>query len=67
MFDGSLAAFVIGGGVLPGPLLAAIAERATVRELRHPGDAQPEPRYAYFAHTGRFRAVSRSHVSLPGL
>jgi hypothetical protein len=39
------AAFVIGGGVLPGPLLAAIAERATVRELRHPGDAQPEPRY----------------------
>jgi hypothetical protein len=39
-------AFVIGGGVLPAPLLAATLDRATVREIRHPGDASPEPRYA---------------------
>jgi hypothetical protein len=39
-------AFVVGGGVLPAPLLAPFLERATVREIRHPGDAPPEPRYA---------------------
>ncbi len=38
-------AFVIGGGVMPAPLLAATLERATVREIRHPADAPPEPRY----------------------
>jgi Domain of unknown function (DUF222) len=38
-------AFVIGGGVLPAPLLAATLERAAVREVRHPGDAPPEPHY----------------------
>jgi hypothetical protein len=39
------AAFVIGGGVLPAPLLAATLERATVREIVHPGDGPSEPRY----------------------
>ena len=38
-------AFVIGAGVMPAPLLAATVERATVREIRHPGDAPPEPQY----------------------
>jgi hypothetical protein len=38
-------AFVIGAVVMPAPLLAATWERATVREVRHPGDAPPEPRY----------------------
>ena len=38
-------AFVMGGGVMPTPLLAATLNRATVREIRHPGDAPPEPRY----------------------
>ena len=38
-------AFVMGGGVLPAPLLAATLERATVRQIRHPGDAPPEPHY----------------------
>ncbi len=45
-------AFVIGGGVLPAPLLAATLERATVREIRHPGDAPPEPRYTPVASAG---------------
>jgi hypothetical protein len=38
-------AFVIGAGVMPAPLLAATLERATVREICHPGDAPPEPHY----------------------
>jgi hypothetical protein len=38
-------AFVIGAGVMPAPLLAATLDRATVREIRHPGDAPPEPHY----------------------
>jgi hypothetical protein len=38
-------AFVMGGDVMPAPLLAGLMERATIREIRHPGDAPPEPRY----------------------
>jgi hypothetical protein len=38
-------AFVVGAGVLPAPLLTPLLERATVREIRHPGNAPPEPRY----------------------
>ena len=37
---------VIGGGIMPAPLLAAkVANTATIRPLVHPGDAPPEPRY----------------------
>jgi hypothetical protein len=39
-------AMVIGGGIMPAPLLAAkVAATATIRRLIHPGDAPPEPRY----------------------
>ena len=39
-------AVVIGGGIMPAPLLAAkVAKVATIRPLVHPGDAPPEPRY----------------------
>ena len=38
-------AFVMGAGVMPAPLLAATLQRATLREVRHPGDAPPEPRH----------------------
>ena len=39
-------AVVIGGGIMPAPLLAAkLADTATIRPLVHPGDAPPEPRY----------------------
>ena len=47
-------AFVIGGGVLPAPLLSAVLDRATVREIRHPGDAPPEPHYAPSAALAEF-------------
>jgi hypothetical protein len=42
---GAPPAFVVGGGVLPAPLLGPIMGRASVREIRHPGDAPPEPHY----------------------
>jgi hypothetical protein len=39
-------AVLIGGGILPAPLLAAkVANTATIRPLIHPGDAPPEPSY----------------------
>ena len=39
-------AVVIGGAIMPAPLLAAkVANTATIRPLVHPGDAPPEPRY----------------------
>jgi hypothetical protein len=38
-------AFVMGGGIMPTSLLAATLKRAMVREVRHPGDAPPEPQY----------------------
>ena len=38
-------AFVMGAGVMPAPLLAARLDRATLREVHHPGEAPPEPRY----------------------
>jgi hypothetical protein len=39
-------AAVIGGAIIPAPLLAAkLAGTATIRPLIHPGDAPPEPRH----------------------
>jgi hypothetical protein len=38
-------AFVFGAGILPTALLGGILERARIREVRHPGDAPPVPRY----------------------
>jgi hypothetical protein len=38
-------AFVFGAGVLPNALLGGILERATIREVRHPGGSPPVPRY----------------------
>jgi hypothetical protein len=39
-------AAIIGGSIIPAPLLAAkLAMTATIRPLIHPGDSPPEPRY----------------------
>jgi Domain of unknown function (DUF222) len=39
-------AVVLGGGIMPAPLLAAkVATAAIIRPLIHPGDGPPEPRY----------------------
>lgn len=36
---------MIGGPVLPGPVLRRAAARAAIRRVFHPGDTPPEPRY----------------------
>jgi hypothetical protein len=38
-------AYVFGAGILPTALLSGILERARIREVHHPGDAPPVPRY----------------------
>lgn len=39
-------ALILGGGLLPAPILAAkVAATAKIVPIRHPGDAPPEPRY----------------------
>jgi Domain of unknown function (DUF222) len=38
-------AVILGGAVLPAPVAAQAALHATLRELIHPGQAPPEPRY----------------------
>jgi hypothetical protein len=36
----------MGGGIMPAPLLAQVLNRATVRQVHHPGiEAPPEPHY----------------------
>jgi hypothetical protein len=48
-------AYVMGGGILPAPLLAATLEHATIRPVRHPGiDAPAEPRYRPTAALAQF-------------
>jgi hypothetical protein len=48
-------AVVMGGGMLPAPLLAAkLANTATIRPVIHPGDSPPEPRYTPSAGLARF-------------
>jgi hypothetical protein len=37
--------FIVGGAVIPAPLLAELVARAKIRPIRHPGDAPPEPGY----------------------
>ena len=38
-------AYVFGAGIMPTALLGGILGRARIREVRHPGDSPPEPRY----------------------
>ncbi len=48
-------AVIMGGGMLPAPLLAAkLATTATIRPVIHPGDSPPEPRYTPSAGLARF-------------
>ena len=59
-------AFVFGGGVLPTALLGAIVERATIREVRHPGGAPPEPRYTPTLSTADFVRCRDLTCRFPG-
>ena len=59
-------AYVFGGGVLPTALLAATLERATIREVRHPGDTLPDPRYTPTRATAEFVRCRDLTCRFPG-
>ena len=60
------AAFVMGVGIMPAPLLAATLGRSRVREIRHPGDAPPEPRYASSLELANFVRCRDLTCRFPG-
>jgi hypothetical protein len=60
-------AVMIGGPIVPAPLLAAkIAAGATIRMVIHPGDAAPEPRYRPSAKLDRFVRCRDMTCRYPG-
>jgi Domain of unknown function (DUF222) len=60
-------AVVMGGGMLPSPLLAAkLAGSATIRPVIHPGDNAPEPHYVPSAALARFVRCRDLTCRFPG-
>ena len=60
-------AVMIGGGIIPAPLLAAkIAAGATIRFITHPGDTPPEPRYRASTTLARFVRCRDMTCRFPG-
>jgi hypothetical protein len=60
-------AVVMGGGILPAPLLAAkVADTATVRLVIHPGDSAPEPHYVPSPALARFVRCRDLTCRFPG-
>jgi hypothetical protein len=60
-------AVVMGGGIMPAPLLAAkLANTATIRPVIHPGDSPPEPRYVPSAALARFVRCRDLTCRFPG-
>ena len=60
-------AVIMGGGMLPAPLLAAkLATTATIRPVIHPGDSPPEPRYTPSAGLARFVRCRDMTCRFPG-
>lgn len=60
-------AVVMGGGMLPAPLLAAkLATTATIRPVVHPADSPPEPRYVPSAVLARFVRCRDLTCRFPG-
>ena len=60
-------AVVMGGGIMPAPLVAAkLATTATIRLVIHPGDSAPEPRYAPSAALARFVRCRDLTCRFPG-
>jgi hypothetical protein len=61
------AAVMIGGPIVPAPLLAAkIAADATIRMVIHPGDAAPEPGYRPSVKLDRFVRCRDMTCRFPG-
>ena len=60
-------AVVMGGGILPAPLLAAkVAYTATFRLVIHPGDSAPEPHYVPSPALARFVRCRDLTCRFPG-
>ena len=60
-------AVVLGGGMLPAPLLAAkLAGTAIIRPVIHPGESAPEPRYRPSAGLVRFVRCRDLTCRFPG-
>ena len=60
-------AVLMGGGIMPAPLLAAkLANTATIRPVIHPGDSAPEPRYVPSAALARFVRCRDMTCRFPG-
>jgi hypothetical protein len=60
-------AVLMGGGIMPAPLLAAkLATTATIRPVIHPGDSAPEPRYVPSAALARFVRCRDLTCRFPG-
>jgi Domain of unknown function (DUF222) len=60
-------AVVVGGGMLPAPLLAAkLATTATIRPVIHPGDSAPEAGYRPSAGLARFVRCRDMTCRFPG-
>jgi hypothetical protein len=60
-------AVVLGGGILPAPLLAAkLATTATIRPVIHPGQSAPEPHYVPSAGLARFVRCRDVTCRFPG-
>ena len=60
-------AVMIGGGIIPAPLLAAkVAVGATIRWIVHPGDGPAEPRYRPSTNLDRFVRCRDLTCRFPG-
>jgi hypothetical protein len=60
-------AFVFGAGMLPTALLGGILERATIRQVRHPGaGSAPDPRYVPSLSTADFVRCRDLTCRFPG-
>lgn len=61
------AAHLTGGGTIPAPMVAELIRKgAKVRQLRHPGDAPPEPGYRLSADLERFIRCRDMTCRFPG-
>jgi hypothetical protein len=61
-------AVVMGGGIMPAPLLAAkVATTATIRPLIHPGGCAAGAAVCAITQVGRLRPLPRPNVSVPWL
>lgn len=60
-------AMIVGGGVVPAPLLVAtLARTATIKRLVHPGGSPPEPRYTPSARLADFVRCRDVTCRFPG-